>query len=208
MTLATTPEHTAVADAIGQWSKKVSVITTVRAGEPGSDVTAEPWPALFRELAELGVFAAAVPERKGGMDALFVDLAVMLRADRSRPGARAGGRHRAERPAHVCVGRSERERVTRTIDRGGGRCRSGDLRSRRLRRPCCGGGRARGVVGIRRPRSGRRIFARRRAAGADRHRRWSSLGSTSSREPPESDPSRSMPSTSRWSCPGSGWTRW
>ncbi|OZG30680.1 acyl-CoA dehydrogenase [Williamsia sp. 1138] len=78
MTLATTPEHTAVADAIGQWSKKVSVITTVRAGEPGSDVTAEPWPALFRELAELGVFAAAVPERKGGMDALFVDLAVML----------------------------------------------------------------------------------------------------------------------------------
>ncbi|WP_207842409.1 acyl-CoA dehydrogenase [Williamsia soli] len=78
MTLATTPEHTAVADAIGQWSKKVSVITTARAGEPGSDVAAEPWPALFRELAELGVFAAAVPEQKGGMDAQFVDLAVML----------------------------------------------------------------------------------------------------------------------------------
>lgn len=78
MSIATTPEHTAVADAIGQWSKKVSVITAVRAGEPGADIAAKPWPALFRELAELGVFAAAVPERNGGMDALFIDLAVML----------------------------------------------------------------------------------------------------------------------------------
>lgn len=78
MTIATTEEHTAVADAIGQWSKKVSAITSVRAAEPGSDVQADAWPALFPELAALGVFAAAVPESLGGMDAMFIDLAVML----------------------------------------------------------------------------------------------------------------------------------
>jgi alkylation response protein AidB-like acyl-CoA dehydrogenase len=78
VTIASTPEHTAVADAIGQWSKKVSVITSVRGGEGEAASGAEPWPALFPGLAELGVFAAAVPEHCGGMDALFVDLAVML----------------------------------------------------------------------------------------------------------------------------------
>ena len=78
MTIASTQEHTAVADAIGRWSKKVSVITSVRAAEPDSAVQADAWPALFPELAALGVFAAAVPESLGGMDAMFMDLAVIL----------------------------------------------------------------------------------------------------------------------------------
>jgi alkylation response protein AidB-like acyl-CoA dehydrogenase len=78
VTIASTPEHTAVADAIGQWSKKASVITSVRGGDADAVSAGEPWPALFPELAELGVFAAAVPEHCGGMDALFIDLAVML----------------------------------------------------------------------------------------------------------------------------------
>lgn len=78
MTIASTPEHTAVADAIGQWSKKVSVITSVRRGDAEENSAGEPWPALFPDLAELGVFGAAVPEHCGGMDAQFADLAVML----------------------------------------------------------------------------------------------------------------------------------
>ena len=78
MTIASTPEHTAVADAIGQWSKKVSVITSVRRGDASANGTGEAWPALFPDLAELGVFGAAVPEHCGGMDAQFADLAVML----------------------------------------------------------------------------------------------------------------------------------
>jgi alkylation response protein AidB-like acyl-CoA dehydrogenase len=78
VTIASTPEHTAVADAIGQWSKKVAVITSVRDGDVDTTAVGEPWPALFPQLAELGVFAAAVPEHCGGMDALFIDLAVML----------------------------------------------------------------------------------------------------------------------------------
>ncbi|MGC5248296.1 acyl-CoA dehydrogenase family protein [Gordonia sp. DT219] len=76
MTLATSAEQLAVCDAIAAWAAQVGTADIARAqiDKPGSD----DWSELFHQLAEFGVFAAALPETHGGLGASFADVAAML----------------------------------------------------------------------------------------------------------------------------------
>lgn len=76
MTIATTEEQIAVNDAIRQWAASAAVIEVVRSSEDAAGRDA--WREPLGRLADLGVFAAALPEDRGGADARFVDLAAML----------------------------------------------------------------------------------------------------------------------------------
>ncbi|WCB36630.1 acyl-CoA dehydrogenase [Gordonia polyisoprenivorans] len=75
MTLATSSEQLAVCEAIAAWSARVGTTDIARAqiDKPGED-----WLGLFHQLAEFGLFAAVLPESKGGLGAGFTDLAAML----------------------------------------------------------------------------------------------------------------------------------
>ncbi|MDG3009916.1 acyl-CoA dehydrogenase [Rhodococcus sp. D2-41] len=74
MTIATTDEQRAVQESIRAWARSAEPSVTVRAAE----TDAQAWRALWPALAELGLFAVALPEDLGGVGATVVDLAAML----------------------------------------------------------------------------------------------------------------------------------
>ena len=76
MPIAVTDEQRAVADAVRAWATKAGPLATARSQETAPDAWRKHWP----DLADLGVFAVAVPEHLGGAGGTLVDLAVMLEA--------------------------------------------------------------------------------------------------------------------------------
>ncbi|NED70456.1 acyl-CoA dehydrogenase family protein, partial [Streptomyces sp. SID10244] len=75
MTIATSTEQIAVCDAIATWAHGVQTTELVRAD---IDKPADQWTGLLAQLAEFGVFAAALPEEHGGFGATFTDVAAMI----------------------------------------------------------------------------------------------------------------------------------
>ncbi|MYR06945.1 acyl-CoA dehydrogenase [Gordonia sp. SID5947] len=75
MTIATSSEQIAVCDAIATWAQGVQTTELVRAD---IDKPADQWTGLLAQLAEFGVFAAALPEEHGGFGATFTDVAAMV----------------------------------------------------------------------------------------------------------------------------------
>jgi alkylation response protein AidB-like acyl-CoA dehydrogenase len=74
--IATSDEQHAVADAIRGWAGQARPHAAARAQETAPDA----WRAHWAELADLGLFAVALPEAAGGAAGSVVDLAVMLEA--------------------------------------------------------------------------------------------------------------------------------
>jgi alkylation response protein AidB-like acyl-CoA dehydrogenase len=74
--IAISAEQHAVADAIRGWARRACPHATARAQETSPDA----WRAHWAELADLGLFAVALPEAAGGAGGSVVDLAVMLEA--------------------------------------------------------------------------------------------------------------------------------
>ena len=75
MTIATSAEQIAVCDTIASWAARAEVAAKVRAD---IDKPSDSWQHLWTELAELGLFGAAVSERVGGFGARFADVAAMV----------------------------------------------------------------------------------------------------------------------------------
>ncbi|WJG14161.1 MULTISPECIES: acyl-CoA dehydrogenase [Gordonia] len=75
MTIATSPEQQAVCHSIESWARAAKVTELVRSD---LDKPRDQWTQLFGQLADFGVFAAAVPEASGGLGAGFVDVAAMV----------------------------------------------------------------------------------------------------------------------------------
>ncbi len=80
MSIATTPDQTEIQSSIKAWAKSADPVATVRAQENDADA----WKAHWTQLAELGLFGAAVAEEHGGAGAEIVDLACMLEAAAAR----------------------------------------------------------------------------------------------------------------------------
>ncbi|MCK0093013.1 acyl-CoA dehydrogenase [Rhodococcus sp. HNM0563] len=72
MSIAMTEEQRAVQASVRAWSRGVEPVSRIRR-DPG-----DAWREGWASLAELGLFAVAVPEEAGGLGATVVDLAVML----------------------------------------------------------------------------------------------------------------------------------
>ncbi|WOC12815.1 acyl-CoA dehydrogenase [Gordonia sp. MP11Mi] len=77
MTIATSSDQLAVYDSVTEWARAKSVVDAVRADVDGAGPS---WRALFAELGELGIFAAAIDDSRGGAGGTFVDVAVMVEA--------------------------------------------------------------------------------------------------------------------------------
>ncbi|MFE0747619.1 acyl-CoA dehydrogenase family protein [Gordonia sp. NPDC058843] len=75
MTIATSSEQIAVRDSIASWARSSSVTDLVRSD---IDKPRDQWTQLLSQIADLGVFAAAVPEASDGLGAGFLDVAAML----------------------------------------------------------------------------------------------------------------------------------
>lgn len=75
MTLATSAEQLAVCEAIATWSRRVGTTDIAR---DYLDKPADSWSEVFHQLAEFGLFAAALPDNRGGLGASFADVAAML----------------------------------------------------------------------------------------------------------------------------------
>ncbi|MEO9326695.1 acyl-CoA dehydrogenase [Gordonia aurantiaca] len=75
MTIATSSEQIAVCHSIESWARAAKVTELVRSD---IDKPRDQWTQLFGRLADLGVFAAALPESAGGLGAGFVDVAAMI----------------------------------------------------------------------------------------------------------------------------------
>ncbi|GED96799.1 acyl-CoA dehydrogenase [Gordonia crocea] len=75
MTIATSAEQIAVCEAIADWAAARETTAIVRSE---IDDRSDGWRALWRELADLGVFAAAADEQRGGLGAPFADAAAMV----------------------------------------------------------------------------------------------------------------------------------
>ncbi|MBD0861721.1 acyl-CoA dehydrogenase [Gordonia sp. zg691] len=75
MTIATSSEQIAVCHSIESWARAEKATELVRAD---IDKPRDQWTGLFAQLAEFGVFAAAVPEAADGLGASFVDVAAMV----------------------------------------------------------------------------------------------------------------------------------
>ncbi|MDL9938047.1 acyl-CoA dehydrogenase [Gordonia sp. ABSL1-1] len=75
MTIATSSEQIAVRHAIATWADGVTTTELVRSD---IDKPRDQWVGLLGQLAEFGVFAAAVAENRGGLGAQFADVAAML----------------------------------------------------------------------------------------------------------------------------------
>ncbi|UPW10125.1 acyl-CoA dehydrogenase [Gordonia terrae] len=75
MTIATSSEQIAVRDSIASWARSTSVTDIVRSD---IDKPRDQWTRLLSQIADLGVFAAAVPEASDGLGASFLDVAAML----------------------------------------------------------------------------------------------------------------------------------
>ena len=76
MPIATTDEQRAVASAVQAWAAKANLRATSRAQETAPDGWRKHWP----ELADIGLFAVAVPEHLGGAGGTPADLSVMIEA--------------------------------------------------------------------------------------------------------------------------------
>ena len=76
MPIATDAEQRAAADAVRRWAAKSVPVATARAAEDAPDG----WRKHWSELADLGLFAVAVPESAGGAGGRMADLAVMIEA--------------------------------------------------------------------------------------------------------------------------------
>jgi alkylation response protein AidB-like acyl-CoA dehydrogenase len=74
--IAISAEQHAVADAIRSWAGRARPHAAARAQETSPDA----WRAHWAELADLGLFAVALPAAAGGAGGSVVDLAVMLEA--------------------------------------------------------------------------------------------------------------------------------
>lgn len=72
MTIATTDEQKAVQESIRAWARTAAPIGTLRRGNT------DYWRALWRGVAELGLFSVALPADVGGAGGAVVDLAAML----------------------------------------------------------------------------------------------------------------------------------
>ncbi|MCF8609598.1 acyl-CoA dehydrogenase family protein [Gordonia sp. HY285] len=77
MTIATSSDQLAVYESVTEWAKAKAVVDAVRADVDGAGPS---WRGLFVELGELGIFAAAVDDSRGGAGGTLVDVAVMLEA--------------------------------------------------------------------------------------------------------------------------------
>ncbi|NMO00951.1 acyl-CoA dehydrogenase [Gordonia sp. TBRC 11910] len=75
MTIATSAEQIAVCDAIASWAARAEAAARVRAD---IDKPSDSWRDLWTQLAELGLFGAAVSEESGGLGARFADTAAMV----------------------------------------------------------------------------------------------------------------------------------
>lgn len=75
MTIATSEEQNAVRQAIADWARTVGTADLVRSD---LDKPRDQWADLLAQLADFGVFGAAVPEDRGGLGARFADVAAML----------------------------------------------------------------------------------------------------------------------------------
>ncbi|MCH5645191.1 acyl-CoA dehydrogenase [Gordonia sp. ABSL49_1] len=75
MIIATSEEQKAVCHAIADWAQRVDVTERVRSD---LDKPRDQWADLMPQLAEFGVFGAAVAEDRGGLGAQFADVAAML----------------------------------------------------------------------------------------------------------------------------------
>ncbi|MPZ80711.1 MAG: acyl-CoA dehydrogenase [Actinophytocola sp.] len=77
MSIAITEVQLAIQDSVRDVSKRAGVLATVRASEPGA---AEPagWRTHWPDLATLGLFAIALPERLGGVGGTLVDQAAAV----------------------------------------------------------------------------------------------------------------------------------
>jgi alkylation response protein AidB-like acyl-CoA dehydrogenase len=75
--IGVTAEQAAMADSISRWAKRAGSIAVVRGLEARAGQTG--WPTTqWSGLAELGVFAVAVPERFGGVGGSIADVAVVV----------------------------------------------------------------------------------------------------------------------------------
>jgi alkylation response protein AidB-like acyl-CoA dehydrogenase len=72
--IASSPEQVAAQDSLHGWARSSASLATVRAMETNADS----WRGGWKALAELGVFAVALPEDRGGFGGSVLDLAVML----------------------------------------------------------------------------------------------------------------------------------
>ncbi|ALG83679.1 acyl-CoA dehydrogenase [Gordonia phthalatica] len=77
MTIATSADQRVVVDSIAAWARAREVRAAVRSD---LDDSAASWRPLWQQIADLGLFAAGVPERFGGADGTVEDVAVMLSA--------------------------------------------------------------------------------------------------------------------------------
>jgi alkylation response protein AidB-like acyl-CoA dehydrogenase len=77
VSIAITEVQLAIQDSVHDVSKRASVLATVRALEPGAAPPGD-WRAHWPDLATLGLFAMALPERLGGVGAALVDQAAAL----------------------------------------------------------------------------------------------------------------------------------
>ncbi len=77
MTIATSTEQQAIADAVADWATAREVRELVRTDV---DAAGASWQALWPEIADLGVFAAGVAEDDGGAGGTAADTAAMLGA--------------------------------------------------------------------------------------------------------------------------------
>ena len=75
MTIATSEEQNAVRQAIADWARTVGTADLVRSN---LDKPRDQWVDLLAQLADFGVFGAAVGEDRGGLGARFADAAAML----------------------------------------------------------------------------------------------------------------------------------
>jgi alkylation response protein AidB-like acyl-CoA dehydrogenase len=74
--IALTEEQRAAADAVRSWAARLQPVAVTRAQESGSAGWRQLWPGL----AELGLFAIAVPTDAGGLGGSITDLAAVLEA--------------------------------------------------------------------------------------------------------------------------------
>ena len=84
MPIATTQEQLALQASIREWAKQAAPLAAVRRLEPGpasgspAPGAAQAWTPYLSDLADLGIFSIAVPERCGGAGGTLTDLAAAL----------------------------------------------------------------------------------------------------------------------------------
>jgi 3-oxochol-4-en-24-oyl-CoA dehydrogenase len=76
--IAVTEQQRAIADSIRRWAAGAGTVAAVRRLEPGTDDPDVDPNHCVTELAGLGLFGLALPERVGGIGAGAVDLASAL----------------------------------------------------------------------------------------------------------------------------------